>query len=330
MTSTTVPLPDRAALHDQWYVVAASADVGNAPIPVEVLGRRFVLWRTGLGTAAAAPDRCPHREAPLSAGRVEAGCLVCPYHGWAFEASGACVHVPSSGEGAPITPAAHLSIVPMRERYGLVWISPGAPSTEPPSIVEDGAPGFRRLNVGVERWSVSATRMVDNFCDVAHFPFVHAVTLGAGVSEIVPRIEVEPLGDGFIGYRYSVAVDNAAGERVTQHMTTGFHLPFTVRSTTRVANGPDAGSARVLLLCTTPIDDRSSLFTFVVWRNSAAGPTDDEQLAFDRAVGAEDRAMLEQIPGSLPLDPAATVNVQSDRLSVDWRRRLAALVSPPP
>ena len=245
-----------------------------------------------------------------------------------LRAVGACVRVPSSGPGAAIAPAAHLSTVAVDERHGLVWISPGRPSAGPPIIAEDDDPSFRRINVGFERWSASARRMVDNFCDVAHFPFVHAVTLGAGVSEEVERIHVDDLGDGYTGYRYSVDVDNAAGDRVTQQMTTAFHLPFTVRSTTRVETGPDAGSERVLLLCSTPIDDESSLFTFVVWRNSESGPTDAEQIAFDRAVGAEDRAMLERIPGSLPLDVSATANVHSDRLSVEWRRRLAALLDP--
>ncbi len=317
-----------ARLRDQWFVVAAERDVRDRPHPAQVLGERFVVWRDG-DSVVAAPDRCPHREAPLSDGRIEHGCLVCPYHGWTFDSSGACVRVPSAAPGVPVPPAARVSTVPVRERHGLIWLSPGSPAAEPPVIAEDDGPGFRRLNVEVEVWSASATRMVDNFCDVAHFPYVHATTLGAGVAEVVERIHVEELGDGFTGYRYAVDVDDASGARVTQEMTTGFHLPFTVRSTTRIATGPDAGSERVLLLCTTPIDDERSLFTFVVWRNSNAGATDDEQIAFDRAVGAEDRAMLERIPGSLPLDVAATVNVQSDKLSVEWRRRLAALVAGP-
>ena len=58
------------------------------------------------GDVVAAPDRCPHREAPLSAGFVEDGCLVCPYHGWKFGDDGRCVKVPSSSEGVPPPPRA--------------------------------------------------------------------------------------------------------------------------------------------------------------------------------------------------------------------------------
>lgn len=321
---------DSAALRDQWYVVADGAELDRGPRPVQVLGERFVVWRGESGVVAAARDRCPHREAPLSIGTVQGGQLVCAYHGWSFDEVGTCVAIPSSGPGATIPSSAALDLLPVRERHGLVWMSPGRPTGEPPRIPEDDDRSYRRINAGTEVWRTSVTRMVDNFCDVAHFPWVHPVTLGVAVESRVAPISVEPLDAHFTGYRYSVEVDNAAGARVRQTMTTGFALPFTVRSTTHLESGPDAGSDRVLLLCSTPIDAVSSLFTFVVWRDADEGlddgVDDEDQLAFDRAVGAEDRAMLERLPGELPLDAAATVNVQADRLSVEWRRQLRQLV----
>jgi hypothetical protein len=53
----------------------------------------------------------------------------------------------------------------------------------------------------------------------------------------------------------------------------------------------------------------------------------DEVIAFDRAIGAEDKKMLERVPGVLPLDQQATVSVQSDKPSVEWRRQLAAMLT---
>ena len=104
-------------------------------------------------------------------------------------------------------------------------------------------------------------------------------------------------------------------------MTTGFALPFTVRSTIHYETGLD----HIILLCSTPIDDARSWFTFVVWRNDDHTVAPEEVIAFDRAIGAEDKRMLEQLPGALPLGASATVSVQADRASVEWRRRLAAL-----
>ncbi len=319
------------ALRDQWYVVADIADVAaDSPLGVTLLGDRYVVWRATDGTLAAAPDRCPHREAPLSAGRVEHGCLVCPYHAWTFSTDGTCVAIPALGPDAAIAPTARLATVGIRELYGLVWLSPGNPTAEPPRIVQDLDPSFRRLTSGIETWSTSATRMVDNFCDVAHFPYVHAGTIGADTDPVVGPISVVDLGDDFTGYEYRVDVLDQRGDTVRQRMSTAFHLPFTVRSNTFYETGPRCGHDRVLLLCTTPIDDVTSQFCFVVWRNHDHDVPADEVLAFDRAIGAEDRAMLERIGGVLPLDNAATVSVRSDRLSVEWRRRLAALVEASP
>lgn len=314
------------ALRDQWFVVADTAEIGSSPLPVTLLGERFVIWRAA-GSVQAARDRCPHREAPLSEGWMSGHQLTCPYHGWAFGPDGTCVEIPASGSDATIPPTACLRLLAVRELHGLIWMSPGIPANEPPHIPEDSDPAFRRINTGAEIWHASATRMVDNFCDIAHFPFVHAGTIGGDVASEVGPYSVGQLDDEFVGYRYAVDVDGAAGERVRQEMTTGFALPFSVRSTTHYVSGPDAGTDRILLLCSTPIDAERSLFTFVVWRSGAEGVSDDEQIAFDRAIGAEDRAMLESIPGELSLDVSATVNTRADRLSIEWRRRLAEVLA---
>jgi nitrite reductase/ring-hydroxylating ferredoxin subunit len=310
-------------LLNQWYVVADATDVAAEPHKATVLGRAFVLWRDAEGAIRAAPDRCPHREAPLSGGRVDHGCIVCPYHGWTFGADGACELIPSAARATPIPPAARLTLTPVREQYGVIWLCPGSPVGAPPAIAQDVDASYRRLTAGMETWATSATRMADNFCDVAHFPFVHAGTIGGDTDPVVDAVNIEELGDGFVGYRYSVDVLDETGHRVTQNMSTAFHLPFVVRSDTRYASGPRTGHDRVLLLCSTPVDDQHSLFTFIVWRNHDHDVPAEELLAFDRAIGAEDKLMLEQIPG--PLRSSGTVSVKADRLSVRWRQALRAL-----
>ena len=216
----------------------------------------------------------------------------------------------------------------VREQYGVIWLCAGRPAGDPPVIVQDADPSYRRLTAGMETWATSATRMADNFCDVAHFPFVHGGTIGGDTDPVVDTVDIEQLDGGFVGYRYSVDVLDESGERVTQQMSTGFHLPFLVRSETRYASGSRAGRDRVLVLCTTPVDEQHSLFTFIVWRNHDHDLPAEESLAFDRAIGAEDKLMLEQIPGALP--SVGTVSVKADRLSVRWRQALRALVQSPP
>jgi phenylpropionate dioxygenase-like ring-hydroxylating dioxygenase large terminal subunit len=325
-------LIDHAALTGHWYVVAESAQLDSGPLGVRLLGKGYVVWRSRDGSPVAAPDRCPHREAPLSLGSVRDGCLVCPYHGWTFGARGQCVEVPSSGPGRPVPPRAHLDVLAVEERYGLVWICPGDPAGRIPTIAEDGDPAYRRINTGVDVWATSATRMADNFMDISHFPYVHIGTFGIDSLRQVPKLEMEQLDADFFGYQYDVEVGNTVGavasgsdaEVVSRHMSTGFHLPFTVRSTITYESGLD----HIILLCSTPIDDVTSYFTFVVWRNDDFSVPAEQIIAFDRAIGAEDKRMLELVPGVLPLDQHATVSVQSDKASVEWRRQLAAMLTP--
>jgi phenylpropionate dioxygenase-like ring-hydroxylating dioxygenase large terminal subunit len=328
---TTSVLCENAALHNAWYAVARTADVTTAPLAVTLLGTKVVLYRSAEGVVAA-PDRCPHREAPLSAGRVEGSCLVCPYHGWTFGDDGRCVRIPSSEPDVPVPPRAHLATFPLRERYGLVWLCLGTPVGEPPVIPEDDDPAFRRLNTPVEMWRTSATRMTDNFLDITHFPFVHTGTFGIAQDTVVPRVELGELDHGWFGYAYEVRARNTAASSTTsgqtadvveRAMSSGFHLPFDVRSTIRY----HTGLQHILLLLSTPIDDVTSLFTFVVWRNDDFAVPSDEVLRFDMAIGAEDKVMLERLDGVLPLDQTSLVSVQADRCGVEWRRRLVNLMT---
>lgn len=319
------------SLRQHWFPVAEVADVDPGPLAVTLLGEKVVLYRSSEGLVAA-PDRCPHREAPLSIGQVDdGGALVCAYHGWGFGGAGHCVAIPSSGPDATIPPGAHLPSLPLVERYGLIWMALEEPVGEIPVIAHDDDPSFRRINTGVETWAASATRMVDNFLDVSHFPWVHTGTFGGGQETLVPKIDLDELDNGWFGYAYEVDANNpddatatsgSTDDVVHRWMSTGFVLPLMVRSTIRYADGLE----HILLLCSTPVDDETSLFTFVVWRNDDHSVDPEEVISFDRAIGAEDKAMLEQVPGPLPLGRTDLVSVQSDKPSVEWRRRFLDLV----
>jgi phenylpropionate dioxygenase-like ring-hydroxylating dioxygenase large terminal subunit len=153
----------------------------------------------------------------------------------------------------------------------------------------------------VEVWCVSATRMAHNFMDTAHVPWVHMGTFGRARSTEVPPLTLAQLDDTFYGSRYTIdanhpeaatVMSGSQAPVVTRWMTTGFVLPFTICSTIRYATGLE----HILLLLTTPIDDVTSYFTFVVWRNDDFSVPADEVVAFDHRIGMEDRAILERIP----------------------------------
>ena len=323
------------AFTSAWYAVARSVEVGTRPSKVTVLARDVVIYRSADGTVVGAPDRCPHREAPLSKGTVEAGCLVCPYHGWTFGADGRCVAVPSSSEGVPPPPRAHLQTYNVTEQYGLVWLCIGEPAAPIPTIVQEADETFRRINTPVEVWQTSATRMADNFLDITHFPYVHVGTFGRAQDTRVPKIELTPLDEGWYGYEYEVLANNSdlgslsSGQSagvIERAMSTGFSLPFNVRSNIYYGTG----LTHIILMLSTPIDDVTSYFTFVIWRNDDFSVSAEEVIRFDLAIGAEDKRMLEMVPGVLPLDQTSVVSVQADKCSVEWRRRLIEWMNQPP
>ena len=319
------------ALECHWYVVAGGSSVGSGPCRVRLLDADYVLWRGPDGSVVAARDVCPHRQSPLSEGTVEAGYLRCPYHGWTFDEAGQCVEVPSAASGVPVPPRAHLKSLSVLERYGLVWLCPGEPSEPVPAVVVDADPAYSRLNTEMQTWAASTSRMIDNFLDISHFPFTHIGTFGRQQETIVPRIELSQLDETFFGYAYEVVINNVGSTKVmsgggddivTLAMSTGFALPFTVRSTMHYENGIH----QVLLLTASPIDQEHSNFAFVIWRNDDVSLTGEEIVAFELEVVAEDRATLERLTGELPLWPGGTVDVQADKPSVEWRRRYRLLV----
>ena len=172
--------------------------------------------------------------------------------------------------------------------------------------------------------------MADNFLDITHFPYVHTGTFGLRQDTVVPKIELGELDDGYFGYRYEVRASNTLGslasgqdvDVVERSMSSGFILPFVVRSTIRY----NTGLQHIILMLSAPIDDVTSYFTFVIWRNDDFSVSAEEVIRFDLAIGAEDKRMLEKVPGLMPLDNTTLVSVQADKASVEWRRRLIALM----
>lgn len=165
----------------------------KAPLARTVFGVPLVLFRDGAGAPAALFDRCLHRNARLSAGACFDGKLGCPYHGWVYDAAGACVEIPSLGpsqEGALLDAAGHAEAGLKRrpgdvgrvrrfatqEQDGLVFVFMGdeaGQARRPPFRVPKwGAPGWTTYFM-VTRFPNGVTNLVENFMDVPHTVFVH-------------------------------------------------------------------------------------------------------------------------------------------------------------
>jgi len=196
---------------DQWYPVLESREVRRKPLAVERLGQRLVFWRTADGLPHANLERCPHLGAALGGGKVCADRLVCPFHGFEFDAEGQCRHIPAVGRLGKIPKGMAVKCFPLREEHALIWLWWGEPIEAYPQVpffppLENG---WRYGTVVVE-WPVHYTRAIENQLDVAHLPFVHRTTIGSGGRRLVEGPYVEADGQGI-----KVWVTNARDEGQT-------------------------------------------------------------------------------------------------------------------
>ena len=326
-------------LQNYWHAVATSKSLESDILSVKLLEKDYVLWRTPDGSIGASLDICSHRQAPLSKGHLEEGCLRCPYHGWLFGDEGQCLEIPSSQKDLPIPPKAHLEFIQTQEKYGLIWMCPGDPHSPIPEVVAENDDSFTRINTEMQIWNVDSTRMIDNMLDISHFPYTHRGTFGMEQETVVPKINLEQLDETFFGYGYEVKINNVGATKVMSgggddvlklFMTTGFALPFSVLSTMSYETGVE----QKLFMTAAPIQEGKSAYTFVLWRNddlkALVAPNRtiaDEVLELELAVVLEDQMMLEKLKGRLPLEHGALVDVQADKPSLEWRRRYKELIS---
>ena len=326
-------------LQNYWHAVATSKSLESDILSVKLLEKDYVLWRTPDGSIGASLDICSHRQAPLSKGHLEEGCLRCPYHGWLFGDEGQCLEIPSAQKNLPIPSKAHLEFIQTQEKYGLIWMCPGDPHSPIPEVVAENDDSFTRINTEMQIWNVDSTRMIDNMLDIAHFPYTHRGTFGIEQETVVPKINLEQLDETFFGYGYEVKINNVGATKVMSgggddvlklFMTTGFALPFSVLSTMSYETGVE----QKLFMTAAPIQEGKSAYTFVLWRNddlnALVAPNRtiaDEVLELELAVVLEDQMMLEKLKGRLPLEHGALVDVQADKPSLEWRRRYKELIS---
>jgi len=86
---------DRMWIRNAWYVAAWTHEIERGRIHARtIIDQPLVLYRTTDNGIVALEDRCPHRFAPLSLGRLEGDALRCMYHGLKFAPDGRCIEIP--------------------------------------------------------------------------------------------------------------------------------------------------------------------------------------------------------------------------------------------
>lgn len=318
---------DWEILAGYWHPVASSGDVTDAPVRVHLLDMPVVLFRTPDGVKAA-KDVCMHRGGQLSLGAVCNGILICGFHGFEYNGEGACVGIPALAKGSPIPKKLRLRNYQCQERYGLIWVcladQPRADLPAWPQI-EDGSGNV--IHIPSYEIKASAGRRVENFNDIAHVPFLHRNSFGGPPCDIAPYDVVSEGNtlafkvDILEQTRYSGQI----GEAPAYHGAVyAYELTLPFCSSAKIFN-PDTGDTYRVYDIVSPISsDRSRVFQMVVdesWKMPA-----EAVLQFNDTVNKEDSPQVEaQSPFDLPLDLRDEIHIPADRMSVEYRRRLASL-----
>jgi len=287
-----------------WQPVALSQDLPlGALISYKLFDIDIVIGRFPSGLLAA-EDACPHKGARLSRGSVRSGSLQCPYHGWAFDSTGACLNIPSLVDPpCDKLRLSHLHTYGVQERYGMVWVQmvsdPGVRLPDVPEF-ENPAWTFRLGPPMVFR--AGFRREIENYLDMTHFAFAHSTTLGKAASPLIPDMKITVLDDGFqmdAPFPALATAHEQPGKLQSAHLRRQrCHLPnfTTIRQTFT------DGDERVLVHIPSP-NTRTECTCFWALAISPGfdGPPPEAQIEFAVKVLDEDRIMCEN---QVPISPS--------------------------
>jgi phenylpropionate dioxygenase-like ring-hydroxylating dioxygenase large terminal subunit len=316
-----------------WYPILPAERLADGPKGFRLLGEDIVLWRDAARVAHAAQDRCCHRTSKLSPGWVDGDLIVCPYHGWAYDGTGACKRIPQAKDQ---TRAIKFSIPAYRteERYGYVWVALEEPLFGVPEFEEHDAPGWRTIHQFYEPWKAAGLRVMENSFDWAHFSFVHRATFGDQEQPDPAKSQIDEHPWGFVARTVAPVVNRGdaakitgvEGTRTERHMTAHWYMPFA----RKLHIAYPSGTHHSIVTIATPIDDGTSQICQWVYRNDTEAQVKAaDAIAFDRQITGEDKAILEATDPDVPLDRASGIefHMPSDRPGLIMRDMLRGLLA---
>ena len=210
--------PSTEIPRNRWYVAAYGREITADLFARTICGEPVVFFRDSAGQVAALADRCVHRRFPLSKSRRVNDTIVCGYHGFTYDTTGACVAVPGQTR---IPRTARVTRYPVHEQDSFVWIWIG--DDEPADVARiPRAPWLADAAnwttvAGMEPLAARHSLLVDNLLDLSHETYLHGGYIGT------PEVAATPI---------STETDEDNGVvRVSRHMDDAECPPFYAKST---------------------------------------------------------------------------------------------------
>lgn len=330
-----------------WYVACFEGDVPpDSPHGVRLLGQDLAIWRQSDGELACVSNVCIHRGGALARGKVRAGQIACPYHGWEFGGDGRCTKIPSLGGEARIPSRARVDAYPLQCKYGMVWVFLGdLPATERPPIPDCfelfcGTAGWRTVQ-GRFDYKANWQRAAENGLDTAHVHFVHPA-FGNPDAAVVEDAPIRDIPWGAIsGHSFQSSAKTAKtgalgaalreegaeqqGRRKPQSEIQ-FHMSgLTVMIHQKITPQIE----QVIFSCKTPVSATETTSFWIQARNYKLEPQyDAERIAGMMAVYQQDAAIIEFVtPEFVPSGMADELSVVSDRFPLKFRTMVKELAA---
>lgn len=317
-------------LKNFWYVVGLSNELRSKPIGVKALGMNLLLFRDRSGLAHALDDICPHRGAPLHDGWLDQhGCIVCPYHGWAFDQEGVLRDVPAAVTNQEFPQRKMLETYIVKELGGFVWLFHGdnsAPKPPIPDIPELHDPKWRPAYGSID-FDCNHFSVFENAIDMAHIHYLHAGSFG---NQNKPQIKDMKCSTEDLKVTGTFSLHNKPANplwnfsKIAQvNVTATAFLP----STSMISFTLGRGLSFTTFVNTTPIDHNRSCNRFALIRRLDVDPIGSKifnskyldifATAAMIKILTEDKSMVERLN---PSQINQEISVKADMLQILFRR----------
>jgi phenylpropionate dioxygenase-like ring-hydroxylating dioxygenase large terminal subunit len=207
-------------IRNQWYAALSSKEVPKKGIiGVVRMGEKLAFWRDASGNISCIVDKCCHRGASISAGKIVENRAQCPFHGFEYDGGGKVKVIPANGRSQEVPNRYRVKAYPVKERYGLIWIWWGDSTEKVTDIAffDDLKEGFHYSQI-TDHWPMHYSRCIENQMDVVHVPFVHHNTIGRSGKTIVYGPKTKWEGDMLTWYVKNVEDDGKIKAKMANEM----------------------------------------------------------------------------------------------------------------
>ncbi|MBU2714066.1 aromatic ring-hydroxylating oxygenase subunit alpha [Zooshikella harenae] len=315
-----------------FYPICPVSKLKKGPFAFTLMKQPIILWLDESGEPAAIDNKCCHRWATLTNGKVVKGNIQCSNHGWEYNSKGQCVKIPHySGDEIPAR--YKIKAYHCKKSYDYVWVALKDPIMPIPDIPEFFNTNYRTIHFENRSWRCSPLAGIENNFDNAHHHYVHT-QLGDKASAVPRRPEaIQEMENGLY---FKSAINNygnplqakawnvKSNSKMNLPREFFWFIPFTVKMVLYLPND----LCNITIYSYTPIDETTCLWvSFIIRNDREVDVKTSDIVELSMAISYEDEAILEQVSPDVPLSLKEQKNMESDYVSLLIRKRLLELSS---